>query len=72
MPRMRGPEALEAILKIKPGQKVVIFSSSSDPQYVFENSARQKGAADCLYKPFELTDLLAAIKRALGSLPNIA
>ena len=35
MPKMRGPEVLEAIKKIKPRQIVVIFSSSSDPTFSF-------------------------------------
>lgn len=66
MPKMRGTEALEAIKKIRPNQIVIIFSSSSDPYYVFESQAKQKGAFDCLYKPFELDDLLNVINRAMG------
>jgi CheY-like chemotaxis protein len=64
MPRMRGTEALEVIKKLRPEQKVVIFSSSSDPFYVFESQAKQKGAFDCLYKPFELDDILKIINKS--------
>lgn len=64
MPRMRGPETLEKIKEIHPSQIVIIFSSSSDPYYVFEAGAKQKGAFDCIYKPFELHDLLGVIDSA--------
>lgn len=65
MPKMRGTEALEQIRQIRPKQTVVIFSSSSDPFYIFESQAKSKGAFDCLYKPFELEDLLTVINKAM-------
>jgi len=65
MPRMRGVEALSEIRRRLPQQKVIIFSSSSDPFYVFESQAKQKGATDCLYKPFELDDLLLVINKTM-------
>ena len=68
MPRMRGPETLEKIKQIHPSQIVIIFSSSSDPFYVFEAGAKQKGAFDCIYKPFELHDLLTVIDAARNKL----
>jgi len=68
MPRMRGPETLEKIREIYPSQIVIIFSSSSDPYYVFEAGAKQKGAFDCIYKPFELHDLLSVINSAQKNL----
>ena len=64
MPRMRGPETLEKIMEMQPTQIVIMFSSSSDPYYVFEAGAKQKGAFDCIYKPFELHDLLGVIDSA--------
>jgi DNA-binding NtrC family response regulator len=68
MPEMRGPEALKIIKKIKPEQVVVIFSSSSDPNFVFESEAKQHGAFECMYKPFNIDDLLEIIERALGGI----
>jgi CheY-like chemotaxis protein len=65
MPKMRGTEALDQIRKLRPSQAVVIFSSSSDPFYVFESQARQRGAFDCMYKPFELEDLIKIIDKAV-------
>ncbi|MBN1621976.1 MAG: response regulator [Endomicrobiales bacterium] len=70
MPNMKGTEALESIKKIRPKQTVIIFSSSSDPYYVFESQAKQKGAFDCLYKPFELDDLLNVINKAVNNKVN--
>jgi CheY-like chemotaxis protein len=61
MPRMRGPEALEKIRQLRPRQKVVIVSSSSDPTYAFENAARKKGALTCLFKPIDIDELIGII-----------
>ncbi len=66
MPVMRGPEALKIIKEIKPELVVVIFSSSSDPNFVFESEAMKLGAFDCMYKPFNIDDLLQIIERILG------
>lgn len=65
MPRMRGPEALKKIKELNPSQPVVIFSSSSDPNYIFESESKNYGAFDCLYKPFNIDDLLKVIESVL-------
>ena len=67
MPKMRGPEVLAGIRKKKPGQIVIIFSSSSDPSFSFENKAKEMGAYECLYKPVDLEDMLRIMDRALSS-----
>lgn len=67
MPGISGIEALETIRKKKPQQSVVIFSSSSDPFYVLESQAKQKGALECLFKPFELDDVLKMIDKVRGA-----
>ncbi len=66
MPVMNGLEAFKMIKKIKPEQVVVIFSSSSDPDFVCETEAKNLGAFECLYKPFNIDDLMVIIRRALG------
>jgi len=65
MPKMRGPEVLEGIKKVKPSQIVIIFSSSSDPTFSFEKTAKKMGAFECLYKPVDLDDILAVMDKAL-------
>ena len=65
MPKMKGPEALKIIKRIQPEVPVVIFSSSCDPEFIFETEAKQCGAFDCLYKPFNIDDLLEVIGRAI-------
>ncbi len=65
MPKMKGPEALEAIKELRPEQIVVIFSSSSDPNFVFESQAKKLGAFECLYKPCDIEDILRVIDNAL-------
>jgi len=65
MPKMKGPEVLTSIKKVKPNQIIVIFSSSSDPTFSFEKTAREMGAFDCLYKPVDLEDILAVMTKAM-------
>lgn len=67
MPKMKGPEVLARIREIRPEQVVVIFSSSSDPTFSFEKTARELGAFECLYKPVDLDDILKVMKKALGA-----
>ncbi|MFN3966647.1 MAG: response regulator [Endomicrobiia bacterium] len=62
MPGLQGPSVLKKIKEIKPDQIVVIFSSSSDPNFVFEEEATKKlGAYTCLYKPFDIKGILKII-----------
>jgi CheY-like chemotaxis protein len=63
MPIMRGPEAFKKIKEIKPEQMVVIFSSSSDPEYVFESNAKQLGAFECIYKPFDIEEITNIVQK---------
>ncbi|MDD5687870.1 MAG: response regulator [Elusimicrobia bacterium] len=65
MPRMTGPEALKKIKQMKPNQVVVIFSSSSDPNFTFESEAKQLGAYTCIYKPVDISEILDIIDKAI-------
>jgi len=65
MPKMQGPEVLKIIKEIKPKQIVIIFSSSSDPDYLFESKAKELGAYTCLYKPVDVNEILDIINKAL-------
>lgn len=69
MPHMGGPEALARIRAIRPEQRVIVMSSSSDPSHEFESSAGSLGARACLFKPVELDELLATIMKAIGEQP---
>ena len=71
MPRMRGPEALKAIKEIRPQQIVIIVSSSSDPDFSFEEKAKEYGAFDCYYKPFDIDEILKVVERALDEKKGI-
>lgn len=66
MPRMQGPAVLKMIKQIKPDQTVIIFSSSSDPNFRFESEAKNLGAYTCIYKPFELEEILKIINEVLA------
>lgn len=63
MPRMTGPELLKLIKEIKPLQLVVMMSSGSDPSQAVEKAAEALGAAACIFKPFELDQIMENIKR---------
>jgi len=66
MPRMSGPEVLVKIRALRPTQRVLVVSSSSDASHAFEQRVSEYGASACLYKPVELDELLGAIDRALS------
>ena len=68
MPRMGGLEALKKIKTLRPNQRVVIFSSSSDPSYVREKEALESGAFGCLFKPVEMAEIEQVLKKVLGTL----
>jgi CheY-like chemotaxis protein len=65
MPRLTGPEALAEIRRIRPEQRVLVVSSSSDASHAFERRAEEFGASACLFKPLELDELIGSIERAL-------
>ena len=65
MPELTGPEAFKQIQKIRPAQKVAIFTSSSDPTYTLENQALQEGAVGCFYKPVDVGEILKVLNQVL-------
>lgn len=66
MPQMTGPEALKKIRTLRPAQKVIIFSSVSDPDRFQEQEAQREGALECLYKPVEEKEIQRVLKKTLG------
>lgn len=66
MPKMNGIEALKQIKNIKPEQIVIIFSSSSDPDFKDEEEAKRLGAFYCLYKPFTIDNLFKIMDKVMG------
>ena len=68
MPILTGREAFKQIKQIRPDQKIIIFSSSSDPNLIFEKQARQEGAIDCLFKPCDLSEIRQVLEKAIGPL----
>jgi CheY-like chemotaxis protein len=71
MPRMGGPEALLRIRELRPEQRVIVLSSSSDESHSIEHRATTLGASACLFKPVDLDTLIAAIERALANDPAL-
>ncbi len=66
MPRLSGPEAIKIIKAMRPEQKIVVFSSSSDPEYRLEKEAEKNGVVECLFKPVDDAELQRVLKKALG------
>ncbi len=61
MPKMNGAELLKIIRELKPLQFVVVMSSGSDPRQVFEKTVKELGAMACLFKPFEINQVIDAV-----------
>jgi two-component system, NtrC family, response regulator AtoC len=65
MPAMNGAATIAACLKIRPYQKIIAFSCSSQPSMVVE--ALRLGAIDYLSKPFYKSDLEAVLRRCFSA-----
>ncbi len=62
MPGLHGIAALTALLEIDPALPVIISTGCSPGEV--ESLCLDAGAFACLWKPFELEDMLALVKRA--------
>ncbi len=71
MPRLSGPEAIRQIKALRPDQKIVVFSSSSDPAGIFEKEIQKYGVIECLFKPVDDSELCRVLKKSLGNDFNI-
>jgi len=67
MPKMTGLELLGIMKGIKPSQLVVVMSSGSDPHQAFEKTAKESGAISCMFKPFELDQVIENVGRILNN-----
>lgn len=72
MPVMNGWEALQAIKQIRPDQPVILFSSSSDTQFLLEEEAVKSGVCPCLYKPFYIDDIINTLVNSLHDEGSVA
>jgi DNA-binding NtrC family response regulator len=65
MPGVDGLQTLELLRQARPSIKVLMLSCSTDPRKVVR--ALRLGAVDYLTKPFQLSDLEAALEHSLAS-----
>lgn len=63
MPELEGPEALKAILAADPGAKAIMCSAVGQESTIKE--CLLAGARDYLIKPFESSQVLSTVQRAL-------
>ena len=66
MPRMGGEEAFEQIRRLRPRQRIIVVTSSSDFDGSFERRVLAEGFC-CLYKPISLDELIEALATAVES-----
>ena len=64
MPEMGGIDAVREIIKANPSAKILMCSSMGQQSLVVE--AIQAGAKDFIVKPFQPSNVLEAVKKALG------
>jgi two-component system chemotaxis response regulator CheY len=64
MPKMRGTEVLEAILKKYPESNVIMASSVSDARTVMH--CLKIGAKQYIVKPYDEEKVMAAVRKALN------
>jgi two-component system chemotaxis response regulator CheY len=64
MPEMGGIDAVREIVKVNPAAKILMCSSMGQQSLVVE--AIQAGAKDFIVKPFQPSNVLEAVKKALG------
>ncbi len=64
MPEMGGIDAVREIVKQNPSAKILMCSSMGQQSLVVE--AIQAGAKDFIVKPFQPSNVLEAVKKALG------
>jgi two-component system response regulator FixJ len=63
MPQMSGLEVQSRLAKISPSTRVIIFTGKDDP--LVRSTALNAGASAFLTKPFDVEELLTAIRLAL-------
>jgi two-component system, chemotaxis family, chemotaxis protein CheY len=64
MPEMGGIDAVREIMKMSPAAKILMCSSMGQQSLVVE--AIQAGAKDFIVKPFQPSNVVEAVKKALG------
>lgn len=64
MPRMQGLELQAICHEMRPSLPIIIISAFDDDNS--ENRAMEGGAEAFLHKPFDPTDLLGLVRKALG------
>lgn len=64
MPEMGGIDAVRELVKINPSAKILMCSSMGQQSLVVE--AIQAGAKDFIVKPFQPSNVIEAVKKALG------
>ena len=67
MPHKNGIEFIKDVKGINPDQKIILFSSSSDKDFIMEKKAKDLGVFDCIFKPFDVSRLIFSIETVLNN-----
>src|SRR6201994_5176329 len=68
MPDENGLDLIPRIKRIRPDLRIIVMSAQSTLMTAVK--ATQRGAFECLPKPFDLKELLAVVGRALAQQPE--
>jgi CheY-like chemotaxis protein len=63
MPKMNGLEALRQIRVFNHTIRIVLSTSGSDPGHLLEHEAGVYGIDVCLYKPFDIDEIIRAVEK---------
>jgi DNA-binding NarL/FixJ family response regulator len=64
MPRLDGEETFQELCRIDPNVRVIMSSGFSEPKIL--NPSIEKRLAGFIQKPYQLSDLIALLKKVLG------
>ena len=69
MPRSHAPVMVKKIRQVRLEQKIVIWSSQSDPYLVTEKKVTEEESLSCLFKPVEVNEIYRIVFEELGEEP---
>ena len=65
MPQMSGPKLIQEMRRVRPGLKALFMSGYAEECFSWADDSAQPAAANCISKPFALTELTRRIRTEL-------
>ena len=67
MPQMSGPKLIQEMRRVRPGLKALFMSGYAEKCFSWADDSTQPAAANCISKPFALTELTRRIRTELDA-----